>query len=208
MHGTLARMTSAPGEPSAPTVPPGPAAPTAVPAPPERDLDEQVALYQREFPEADPQVETIVSALSRLNRRMNVAYGRQLTALGITNAEWEVLKALVLEGRPYRLGPGELARRLGLTPAAMTHRVDRMVAQGLVTRGRDEMNRVRVNIELTAEGRGRWLDAMRMAAGFEAGLVQDLDRGERGTLAATLARMLARVEAGQPDGGGRLAGLD
>jgi DNA-binding MarR family transcriptional regulator len=176
--------------------------------PVEPDIDEQVAIYQREFPEVDPQVETIVSALSRLNRRMNVAYGRQLTALNITNAEWEVLKALVLVGRPYRLGPGDLAKRLGLTPAAMTHRVDRMVANGLVTRARDESNRVRVNIELTAEGRDKWLEAMRMAAGFEADLVQDLDPDERHTLAAMLTNMLVRVEADQPDAGGRLTGLD
>lgn len=37
---------------------------------------------------------------------MNVAYGRQVAALGISNAEWEVLKTLVLAGTPYRLGPG------------------------------------------------------------------------------------------------------
>lgn len=62
----------------------------------EPSLDEQIAVYQREFQDLDPQVEKVVSALSRLNRRMNVAYGRQTAALGISNAEWEVLKALVL----------------------------------------------------------------------------------------------------------------
>ncbi len=119
----------------------------------EPSLDEQIAAYQREFRDLDPQVEKVVSALGRLNRRMNVAYGRQLADLGISNAEWEVLKTLVLSGEPYRLGPGELAKRLGLTPAAMTHRIDRMAGEGLVTRDRDENNRVRVIVELTDEGR-------------------------------------------------------
>ena len=118
----------------------------------EPTLEEQIAAYQREFRDLDPQVEKIVSALSRLNRRMNVAYGRQTADLGISNAEWEVLKALVLSGAPYRLGPGDLAKRLGLTPAAMTHRIDRMVGEGLVTRERDETNRVRVIVELTDRG--------------------------------------------------------
>ena len=89
----------------------------------EPTLEEQIAAYQREFQDLDPQVEKIVSALSRLNRRMNVAYGRQTSALGISNAEWEVLKALVLSGAPYRLGPSDLAKRLGLTPAAVSHQV-------------------------------------------------------------------------------------
>ncbi|MDQ1037211.1 DNA-binding MarR family transcriptional regulator [Streptomyces sp. V3I8] len=174
----------------------------------EPTLDEQIAAYQREFQDLDPQVEKIVSALGRLNRRMNVAYGRQTSALGISNAEWEVLKALVLAGAPYCLGPSDLAKRLGLTPAAMTHRIDRMVAEGLVTRERDESNRVRVIVELTHEGRDKWLEAMRMATVFEEDLLQDLSQEERGVLGEVLTRLLRRVEDAQPDAGGRLTDLD
>ncbi|MEO3972958.1 MarR family transcriptional regulator [Streptomyces sp. CAU 1734] len=186
--------------------PEGPAAPA--PAIQEPSLDEQIAAYQREYGDLDPQVEKVVSALGRLNRRMNVAYGRQVAALGISNAEWEVLKTLVLAGSPYRMGPGELAKRLGLTPAAMTHRIDRMANEGLVTRDRDENNRVRVIVELTDEGRTKWLEAMRMASAFEDDLLQDLSADERGVLGELLIRVLRRVEHAQPDAGGRLTDLD
>ncbi|CAM5631993.1 Transcriptional regulator OS=Streptomyces aurantiogriseus OX=66870 GN=GCM10010251_06880 PE=4 SV=1 [Streptomyces aurantiogriseus] len=174
----------------------------------EPTLEEQIAAYQREFQDLDPQVEKIVSALSRLNRRMNVAYGRQTAELGISNAEWEVLKALVLSGAPYRMGPSDLAKRLGLTPAAMTHRIDRMVAEGLVTRERDESNRVRVIVELTPEGREKWLEAMRLATVFEEDLLQDLSAADRTALGDVLTRLLRRVEHAQPDAGGRLSDLD
>ncbi|MGW6570042.1 MarR family winged helix-turn-helix transcriptional regulator [Streptomyces sp. NPDC054975] len=177
-------------------------------SPQEPTLDEQIAAYQREYRDLDPQVEKVVSALGRLNRRMNVAYGRQLADLGISNAEWEVLKTLVLAGAPYRLGPGELAKRLGLTPAAMTHRIDRMAGEGLVTRDRDESNRVRVIVELTDEGRSKWLEAMRMATYFEEELLQDLTVDERAGLGDMLIRLLRRVEHTQPDAGGRLTDLD
>ncbi|WP_035805898.1 MarR family winged helix-turn-helix transcriptional regulator [Kitasatospora mediocidica] len=160
----------------------------------ELSVDEQVAIYQREFPTVDPQVETIMSTLSRVARRMGVAYTRQMNVLGITSAEWEVLKALVVAGTPYQLGPGELAKRLGLTPAAMTHRIDRMVAEDLVTRERDESNRVRVIIELTANGRDKWLESMRMAAVFEEELLQDVVGEERAVLSGMLGRMLHRIE--------------
>ncbi|WP_236241475.1 MarR family winged helix-turn-helix transcriptional regulator [Streptomyces sp. CC228A] len=182
---------------------PEPQEPSVEPA-----LDEQIAAYQREFRDLDPQVEKVVSALGRLNRRMNVAYGRQVAELGITNPEWEVLKTLVLAGAPYRMGPSELAKRLGLTPAAMTHRIDRMAAEGLVTRDRDETNRVRVIVELTDEGRAKWLEAMRMATAFEEELLQDLTATERALLGELLIRLLRRVEDTQPDAGGRLTGLD
>ncbi|WP_188296344.1 MarR family winged helix-turn-helix transcriptional regulator [Streptomyces sp. CBMA156] len=183
---------------------PRPATGKPAPATPlEFGIAEQVALYQREFPTVDPQVETIVQTLNRVSRRMGVAYDRQLTVLGITSAEWEVLKALVVSGSPYRLGPGELAKRLGLTPAAMTHRIDRMLADGLVTRERDESNRVRVIIELTETGRDKWLESMRMAAVFEEELLQDVPAEDRTVLSSMLERMLRRIEESRPDAPGR-----
>lgn len=119
-----------------------------------------------------------------------------------------MLKALVVAGAPYQMGPGELAKRLGLTPAAMTHRIDRMASEGLVTRERDEANRVRVIVELTQEGREKWVEAMRMASVFEEDLLQDLSQEERGQLGEMLTRLLCRVEDAQPDADGRLTDLD
>ncbi|WP_016905975.1 MarR family winged helix-turn-helix transcriptional regulator [Streptomyces xiaopingdaonensis] len=171
-------------------------------------LDEQIAIYQREYRDLDPRVEKVVNALSRLDRRMNVAYGRQLATLDLGSAEWEVLKELVMVGEPYQLWPGSIARRLGLTPAAMTHRIDRMLAQGLVTRERDPDNRVRVIIGLTDTGREKWLQVMRRASVFEEELLQDLSGDERVQLGDLLTRLLRRVEHAQPDAGGRLTDLD
>lgn len=90
----------------------------------------------------------------------------------------------------------------------MTHRIDRMAGEGLVTRDRDENNRVRVIVELTDEGRAKWLEAMRMATDFEEELLQDLSGDERGVLGEMLIRLLRRVEHAQPDAGGRLTDLD
>lgn len=69
-----------------------------------------------------------------------------------------------------------------------------MTAEGLVTRERDESNRVRVIVELTDEGRSKWLDAMRAATVFEEDLLQDLSTAERGVLGDMLTRLLDRVE--------------
>lgn len=171
-------------------------------------LDEQIAIYQREYQDLDPQVEKVVNAVSRLDRRMTVAYGRQLATLGLNNAEWEVLKELVMAGEPYQLWPGTIAKRLGLTPAAMTHRIDRMVTQDLVSRERDTENRVRVIVGLTDLGREKWLQVMRRASVFEEELLQDLSGEERVQLGDMLNRLLRRVEHAQPDAGGRLTDLE
>lgn len=177
--------------------------------PPQRPtLDEQIAIYQREYHDLDPQVEKVVNALSRLDRRMSVAYGRSLATLGLSNSEWEVLRELVMAGEPYQLWPGTIAKRLGLTPAAMTHRIDRMLGDGLVTRERDPDNRVRVIIGLTDTGREKWLQVMRRASVFEEQLLQDLSGDERGVLGELLTRLLRRVESAQHDALGRLTDLD
>jgi DNA-binding MarR family transcriptional regulator len=178
--------------------------------PPDRHptLDEQIAIYQREYRDLDPQVEKVVNALSRLDRRMSVAYGRQLATLGLGAAEWEVLKELVMAGEPYQLWPGTIAKRLGLTAAAMTHRIDRMLTAGLVTRERDEENRTRVIIGITDLGREKWLQIMRSASVFEEELLQDLTNAERCVLGELLTRVLRRVEDAQPDASGRLTDLD
>ena len=78
----------------------------------------------------------------------------------------------------------------------------------MVTRERDETNRVRVIVELTAEGREKWLEAMRLATVFEEDLLQDLSAEDRGVLGEVLTRLLRRVEDAQPDAGGRLSDLD
>lgn len=178
------------------------------PPPQQPTLDEQIAIYQREYRDLDPQVEKVVNALSRLDRRMSVAYGRSLATLGLSNSEWEVLKELVMAGEPYQLWPGTIAKRLGLTPAAMTHRIDRMLGDGLVTRERDPDNRVRVIIGLTDRGREKWLQVMRQASVFEEQLLQDLSGDERGVLGELLTRLLRRVESAQHDALGRLTDLD
>jgi len=65
-----------------------------------------------------------------------------------------------------------------------------------------------VIVELTAEGREKWLEAMRLATVFEEDLLQDLSPEERNTLGDVLTRLLRRVEHAQPDAGGRLSDLD
>ncbi len=58
-------------------------------------------------------------------------------------------------------------------------------------------------IELTEEGRDKWLESMRMAAVFEEELLQDISPLERPALSQLLGRMLHRIERTQPDALGR-----
>ena len=70
-------------------------------------------------------------------------------AAGLSDSEMRALEHLVGEA----LGPAEVARRLGLTTAAATGIVDRLVARGHVERHPRVDDRRRTDVEVTPSGR-------------------------------------------------------
>jgi DNA-binding MarR family transcriptional regulator len=70
-------------------------------------------------------------------------------AAGLSETELRTLEHLVNEP----LGPGEVARRLGVTTAAATGIVDRLVSHGHAERRAREDDRRRTDVEVTEAGR-------------------------------------------------------
>ena len=66
--------------------------------------------------------------INRLDRELETAHGLSL-------AEYEVL-AFLSEAPDRRLRPSELARRVVISPSALTRRIDRLEKRGLVCRTR------------------------------------------------------------------------
>jgi len=141
-------------------------------------------------------VQRIVTAMSRLSRRLDVFYNERFEALDITRGEWPVLQALAMEGRHGQLNPSRLADAAGVSASAMTHRLDRMVERGLVSRTADPENRTRMLVSLTRTGWDRFREAVLDAETGEAGIFAPLTDAER----ATLARLLEKALAGQERG--------
>lgn len=89
------------------------------------------------------------------------------------------------------VGPGELARRLGLSPAAATELVDRLTAAGHVERHRDLADRRRIGLQPSPDAIGavlRHLDS----------LIADLDSAAREATPeerAAIVRFLERITA-------------
>ena len=77
-------------------------------------------------------VQRVVTAISRLGRRLDVFYREQFDELNVSHGEWTVLSTLAIEGRDGGSTPSKLADICGVSPSTMTHRLDRMVARELV----------------------------------------------------------------------------
>ena len=136
-------------------------------------------------------VQRIVTAISRLSRRLDVFYTERFEALDISRSEWPVLQALAMEGRGGHSNPSRLADVAGVSASTMTHRLDRMVERGLVQRSPDPQNRTKMVVSLTRAGWDRFREAVLDVESEETGIFAPLTEAERTTLAGLLEKAIA-----------------
>ncbi|MGW2372020.1 MULTISPECIES: MarR family winged helix-turn-helix transcriptional regulator [Kitasatospora] len=121
---------------------------------------------------------------------------RALRAAGIDAATLDLLSVLRRSGEPYALTTRELARRTLVTAGAISQRVARAEAQGLVVREPGEQaghGRRAVLVSLTAAGHELVEQSVDVVLGREARLVGGLSEAERETLVGLLDKLLADV---------------
>ncbi|MHA3701780.1 MarR family winged helix-turn-helix transcriptional regulator [Jatrophihabitans sp. YIM 134969] len=140
-------------------------------------------------------VQRIVTAISRLSRRLDVFYRARFDVLGIAPGDWEVLRALAMEGRDGWSNPSRLADTTGVSASTMTHRLDKMAERGWVSRKPDPANRTRSTIALTRDGWEQFRTAVLDAEAEETDIFAPLTDKERATLAALLEKALAGLPA-------------
>jgi DNA-binding MarR family transcriptional regulator len=116
------------------------------------DLDESVvASVARRFPIPPESVgaglllgKAIIGAIEHLTG--------VLTDAGLTPARWRLLIALVVQSGDAGATIGDLADHLGIREPTVTATVDRLEAEGLVSRIRSDADRRVVRVTLTEEG--------------------------------------------------------
>jgi DNA-binding MarR family transcriptional regulator len=115
------------------------------------------AVFWRDDPRFEPEVE---GALVRMGDIVKWARRADAAAFAgnddFTIEDYKTLHALMLQPYPTEATPAQLADATHVTRAAMTSRLDRLVAAGLVTREPDHTDRRRVLIRPTAAGRSAW----------------------------------------------------
>jgi MarR family transcriptional regulator, transcriptional regulator for hemolysin len=126
--------------------------------------------------------------LSRSARSVSRAFDDALARAGGSLPVWLVL--ISLKSRPLR-NQRELADAVGIREATLTHHLNAMDAQGLLTRRRDPANRRMHLVELTEAGEAAFLRLRDAAVAFD----QRLRRGISGEEAEMLDGLLRRLEA-------------
>lgn len=161
-------------------------------------VDENIEFWARLVPEIDRETEGIVERIAALAKRLDRSMEETVSQHGISYGEWKVLHNLRRAEPQYRSTPGKLSDRLGLSSGAMTNRLDRLEAEGLVRRLPDPNDRRSVVVELTDEGLQRWREATGRQARVEADIASTLDDGEKTQLDSLLRRLLIQFEKREP----------
>ena len=159
------------------------------------DVDRIVSAWQRERPDLDVTPLEVLSRVSRLARRLDLARGRAFAGTGLEGWEFDVLSALRRAGEPYEQSPGQLVAETLVTSGTMTNRVDRLAGRGFVERHRAPADRRGVIVRLTAKGRDAVDAAMAQLLASEHELLAEIDPAERRELADLLRRLLRPLES-------------
>ncbi|MEV4813020.1 MarR family winged helix-turn-helix transcriptional regulator [Micromonospora avicenniae] len=97
-------------------------------------IAEIVGQWRRERPDLDASPLLIIGRIQQLAETLDAALRPTFAAADLGNGEFDVLAALRREGEPFTLTAGQLSRRMLVTTGAVTKRVDRLIARGLVSR--------------------------------------------------------------------------
>ena len=138
------------------------------------------------------QAERILEALRRISRATALHNKKLVARFDLTLPQAVSLRRLFTGGP---MTAGELARQVSLSQATMTGVVDRLEARGLVQRDRNDWDRRRVQISLTAQGRETALGVPIPLQERFATKLATLSSGQQADIARVLADIVIMMEA-------------
>ena len=116
-------------------------------------VDQLMEAWARERPELETRALSLAARVMRLERFLDLDMATLMDRFDLRIGEGRVLATLRRAGPPYELTPTDLYRGLLLSSGAMTNRLDRLEARGLVRRIPDDEDQRRVRVVLTVAGR-------------------------------------------------------
>ena len=159
-------------------------------------VDHLIEQWQEVRPDLDVSPMAVIARISRLCRILERDVEAIYAEFGINRAQFGVLAALRRAGPPYRLSPTALYSSLLITSGAVTNRLERLAAAGLVRRMKDPTDGRSLLVALTPRGR-RLIDrVVALHYDRERELLASLSARQRAELADVLRGLLLGLEDG------------
>jgi len=127
--------------------------------------------------------------LRAVSNQVSGAFARKVEALGVSVAEWVILRLLFDKAGA---APSELASLTGMTRGAISKLVERMMAKKLVAQSFDTEDRRYQKLSLTAAGRALVPKLAALADRNEQEFFGHLKAAERQTIETLMRGIIAR----------------
>ncbi|MGH9126037.1 MAG: MarR family winged helix-turn-helix transcriptional regulator [Acidimicrobiales bacterium] len=144
-----------------------------------------------------PEVEPIGVHLSRVARTVSRAFDEVLTTAGASLPIWLVLVSIKSQTHGAQRN---LAASVGVEGPTLTHHLNRMERDGLVTRTRDPANRRQHRVELTEAGERLFFQLLGTVSAFDEQIRRGLSADDLAQLRGLLDRLSANVTPSSLDG--------
>ena len=155
-------------------------------------VDDIVDQWRQVLPRLDTTPLTVFGRVERVQAAAEAVLRPPLAAAGLGDGDFNALAALRRAGR--ELSAGELGAAMLVTSGAVTKRVDRLAAQGLVTRRTSTRDGRGRGVALTAAGVSLVDRLMRQHMATEKQLLGGLTDDEVATLGALLRAVSLSME--------------
>lgn len=149
--------------------------------------------WARVRPDVDCSAMGLAGRISRASRLVDKGVKEYFAGHDLEPWEFDVLATLFRAGPDHRLCMSDLAVAAMVSSAALTNRVDRLVAKGLVHREVAPSNRRMVLITLTDEGRAVVDALLEGHVANEERLLAGLSAEDRALLSGLLCKLLASL---------------
>ena len=172
------------------------ASPAAAPA--ADSIEPFVHAWHRERPDLESWPFAIFGRIWRLSTSLVSDAERWLAPIGLTFESFSVIVTLRRAGAPFEMNPTALYRESLLSSGAITNRIDRVEAAGLVKRLPDRNDRRGTIVRLTPKGRALADRAIKLHFEALAESLGGINKAERAQLTALLSKLLLSVEQNRP----------
>ncbi|CAV27450.1 MULTISPECIES: MarR family winged helix-turn-helix transcriptional regulator [Vibrio] len=115
-------------------------------------IDRVVEQWAKEKPELETEPMAMMGRIMRIAKYMETQVAELHKNYDMKLGEFDVLATLRRSGKPYQLTPSELIGSMMLTSGAMTNRLGKLEAKGLIRREHSKEDRRSVSVQLTKDG--------------------------------------------------------
>jgi DNA-binding MarR family transcriptional regulator len=161
-------------------------------------VDRIIEQWNAVRPDLDSSPISVVGRLSRLSALVDRRLAANFSRHDLEPWMYDVLATLRRSGEPYELTAGELLAQSMVTTGAITNRIDRLEARGLVARAPVPGDRRKVIVRLTATGLALVDEVVDGHLATERSILDALSERQQAELARLLRTMLLALDDRPP----------